>query len=476
MARGWLVAVATLVIVCAPSTAAASQVSIDAATGGTTFTAGPGENNRLSIRPTTIDDDGDTGTPEVHVIEFTDYGSTMTITDGQRCRVIFDGNVVYCRYVPGEFPPSTIALGDGNDELRQSTAGRPETVTGGPGDDILIGGAGDDVIDGGPGNDTISENHGCVDTYDNGVGSDTISGGDGVDTLEFGCRTAALSVTLNGAADDGESGERDNVAGDVEVFEGGDGFFSFVGDSGSQIFRGGGGGNEADGGGGDDEIYGGVDDDVLRGGAGDDTVEGYGGGDTVDGGPGMDDLSGEGGSTITDGTGGADTILARDGFRDTVSCGSRADQAQVDQLDIVAESGGSDTCEVVDRANVGPPAPEDPDAPGGPSLGLTGRAAAVKKNGFGLVLTCRAQEDCFGATSVRTAAKLALKPKAARKRHRVGAALVSLPAGATRTVRVRLNAAGRKLLRSRRTLKVVVTLALTNAGARTTTATITLKR
>ena len=76
------------------------------------------------------------------------------------------------------------------------------------------------------------------------------------------------------------------------------------------------------------------------------------------GGPGTDDLSGEGGSTMTDGTGGADTILARDGEADTISCGTRADRAVVDQFDLWPSPGGADTCEAVESENVGGPRAE----------------------------------------------------------------------------------------------------------------------
>jgi hypothetical protein len=73
-------------------------------------------------------------------------------------------------------------------------------------------------------------------------------------------------------------------------------------------------------------------------------------GDTIDGAPGNDFLYGFAGS---------DTINARDGFADRVSCGSGTDTANVDTLDTVDPS-----CETVNRVDVGnandvPEIPED---------------------------------------------------------------------------------------------------------------------
>ncbi|MFM2419110.1 MAG: hypothetical protein RL385_3833, partial [Pseudomonadota bacterium] len=48
-------------------------------------------------------------------------------------------------------------------------------------------------------------------------GGDTFVGGDGVDTVNYTTRSAALTVTMaDGLANDGLSGELDNVGSDVE--------------------------------------------------------------------------------------------------------------------------------------------------------------------------------------------------------------------------------------------------------------------
>jgi len=95
--------------------------------------------------------------------------------------------------------------------------------------------------------------------------------------------------------------------------------------SGDRIF--GLGGNDALFGlGGSDCLYGGPGSDRLSGGTGNDAVFGGQGNDTVTGGPGSDQISGGVGN---------DAISARDGVRDTISCGAGRDAASVDRRDRV---------------------------------------------------------------------------------------------------------------------------------------------
>ena len=100
-------------------------------------------------------------------------------------------------------------------------------LTGLGGNDLLYGEASPaftigaaDVLDGGDGNDTL---HGYVgnDTLDGGNGADGISGDGGVDTVTYASRGVALVIRLDGLANDGASGEADNVATDVENVIGG---------------------------------------------------------------------------------------------------------------------------------------------------------------------------------------------------------------------------------------------------------------
>jgi hypothetical protein len=86
-------------------------------------------------------------------------------------------------------------------------------------------------------------------------------------------------------------------------------------------------------GGGADELAGGDGNDSLAGGAGDDVISGDQGADTLDGGDGND------------------RIAARDGERDTISCGPGADTVEADDADAIAAD-----CEGASRVTTAPPA------------------------------------------------------------------------------------------------------------------------
>jgi Ca2+-binding RTX toxin-like protein len=83
-------------------------------------------------------------------------------------------------------------FGDDAGDILDSRGGN-DTLDGGPGDDTLRDGAGDDTAAGGPGQDT----------FDAGTGRDTYAGGDGTDRVDYGSRTAPVTITLDGAADYG---------------------------------------------------------------------------------------------------------------------------------------------------------------------------------------------------------------------------------------------------------------------------------
>lgn len=95
-------------------------------------------------------------------------------------------------------------------------------------------------------------------------------------------------------------------------------------------------GDTLDGGPGNDLLVGGFRQDTLYGGPGDDTLNGGPSGDALIGGPGRDRLNGQGGN---------DTIDARDGQRDTVTCGVGRDTVYADRADSVASD-----CEIVRRS------------------------------------------------------------------------------------------------------------------------------
>jgi Ca2+-binding RTX toxin-like protein len=144
-------------------------------------------------------------------------------------------------YVEGYGGNDTIKGGDGDDQLLGDDG--IDTITGDAGNDQITGGADSDTLDGGDGGDTISGDAGD-DNLTGDAGDDYLSGGDDVDMLDGGAdhdilvpglgvgdvvkggggfdevsyaeRTTAVSVSLDGRANDGSPGENDNVAGDVE--------------------------------------------------------------------------------------------------------------------------------------------------------------------------------------------------------------------------------------------------------------------
>jgi Ca2+-binding RTX toxin-like protein len=159
----------------------------------------------------------------------------------------------------------TVRAMGGNDTLRADIGSVPTLrLEGGAGDDVIVGSPGADVIDGGDGNDTLSGDYGD-DLLIGGAGSDIQNGGAGVDTVDYRARTAAVTVTIgNGAPDDGEVGEQDSVAADVEAV---------IGGGGNDVLRGNDLANTLTGGGGNDLLDGGFGPDVLIGGAGTDTAD-----------------------------------------------------------------------------------------------------------------------------------------------------------------------------------------------------------
>jgi Ca2+-binding RTX toxin-like protein len=139
-----------------------------------------------------------------------------------------------------------------------------ENLTGGRANDVLTGDADANVIDGGDGSDVL----------DGDLGPDRLIGGDGErDRVTYAGRSASVSATLNGLADDGEAVEGDAIDANVEDLTGGDGADVLTGDDVQ--------GNHLDGGPGNDRLEGRDGPDVLDGGAGGDVMVGGAGIDAV---------------------------------------------------------------------------------------------------------------------------------------------------------------------------------------------------
>ncbi len=190
--------------------------------------------------------------------------------------------------------------------------GGDDIVCGGPGDDLVFGGLGGDAIEGGDGNDQLvgDEPFAGVEGADalrGGEGNDELFGFGGNDLLEGDAGNDELA---GGPGDDvlnGGSGE-DRAFGE----EGGD---TLAGDAGNDTlvgddpFAGTGGPDALRGGEGDDRLFGAAGNDQLEGEAGDDELVGGPGDDGVNGGPGVDGVFGEGGADILAGDAGNDTLV-----------------------------------------------------------------------------------------------------------------------------------------------------------------------
>ena len=194
----------------------------------------------------------------------------------------------------GAFTKIDIRSGDGNDRITISNnvPYTSATLDGGGGNDTIAGGKGNDSILGGDSNDTLDGGAG---------GADLLSGGTGLDTANYSTRNDNLNISLDGVANDGATGEKDNVIAE-EVIAGA----------------------------GNDTLTGSAADDFLAGGAGSDVINGLGGNDGLVGSTGADKLYG--------GTG-DDFLQAKNQDRDTVNGGTNSDgspdfdMASVDTID-----------------------------------------------------------------------------------------------------------------------------------------------
>jgi RTX calcium-binding nonapeptide repeat (4 copies) len=393
-------------LVLTPGAASAATVSKD---GGTvTFTAGPGETNKLLATRDTG------GTDDL-------FDDTVLITASNGAQV--DDPTVECRQELDNVrcPRAgttriVVLLGDGDDE---------NAFTGFS--TVFLGA----FTDGGEGADVLRTLY--LGTMVGGPGIDAYPDLREFSFVSYADKTTPITATFDGVANDGAAGEPENVPDGAQVVGGSDadrltgderanGLFGGPGDD---ALIGGPGADAFDGGPGDDTLQGDDGGDRLDGGAGNDSERGGDGqdrffspfgsaedsgadlldggpdfdtydlssvgargarsisfdgqandgvaderdqvvgiedvlgtslDDTLTGGPGFDRLSGQGGKDTIDGgpgpdelNGGSgdDTVNARDGFADRVDCGIGTDTAVADQLDEV-----STNCESTSRERV----------------------------------------------------------------------------------------------------------------------------
>jgi hypothetical protein len=223
-------------------------------------------------------------------------------------------------------------------------------------------------------------------------------------------------VTVDLAAGDfgteGQAGEHDTVASDVERVVGGSGADSLTGNDGANL---------------------------LDGGPGPDTIVGGGGADELRGGP------------------GADTLRSRDGAVDSVDCGGESDAVDADAIDRVSH------CETAAAA----PAPGLP-ALGGGTQGTPGTAFTLPFGSIALpvkpltlhagyvtlTVTCPADTPggtCTGAITLERAThprrhRAAASRRTKRRGPRIGAQDYAVRAGHRKGVRVRISRVERRRL------------------------------
>ncbi|KAA1419498.1 hypothetical protein F0U44_13800 [Nocardioides humilatus] len=209
-----------------------------------------------------------TGGRSLYVAPLHGLGITSVSIEAGFTEVRIDGaeaelNVVADRFIYNTDEDLTISLDGENDDGpiadAHSNINALEVWTG-SGDDVLSAyGRTGARLHGGEGDDTLS----------GWTGANVLDGGDGVDTVTYADSAGAVTVDLDGVADDGEAGEGDAVV-DVENIVGGPGDDVLSGDSSANTLLGGSG------------------DDFLIGGDGDDVLDGEAGANRLDGGPGLD--------------------------------------------------------------------------------------------------------------------------------------------------------------------------------------------
>ncbi len=440
-----------------------------------------------------------------------------------------------------------VIVGGGGDDLLEGSAD-DDVLDGGPGADTLEGDAGEDVADyssrtqpvtvdldgqsgddgeagegdtvesdvediwGGSDNDVLTGND-SNNAFDGGAGADQFHGLGGEDLVDYSTRSQPVSASIDGVANDGEAGEGDNIATDIEDLRGGSGNDTLTGNSSDNMLDGGLGADQMTGGAGSDTVdYSyrtepvtadlsgspgndgeagegdtiGADVESLIGGSGDDTLTGNAADGALLGGDGDDTLVDPGGSDYIDGGDGDDDLQTRDGAADQDICGFGLDSVVGDAIDSV-----TDDCESVDGppqppgsggggGGTPPPTPPHPHpivhthppithplvnidhtAPHG-SLFIpkTLRLAALLKHGLAVRVSC--DEPCaINATLVAT--KIS-----GRRAHAASRTLArkALPLASTspRRVTLRLSSRGRRLLRNAHSANVRLDMTFTDAS------------
>jgi RTX calcium-binding nonapeptide repeat (4 copies) len=290
--RTRLLLAALAVALALPGSVQAGTVSLEA--GSIRFADPAGANDELT---STLRFDPDGGVdPLGWSVSFLEFDPPLVTGPG--CEVGFVSASRFCS--SGGAPPATlrIDLGAGDDAVElvneQPTAPTTLSILGGTGPDVISTYQARALLDGGDGDDLIrpDDRPTALSVPPEPSPRGVVRGGAGIDTVDYAGGFSRIDVSLDGEANDGRPGERDDVASDVENVQGGDFGGRLLGSKRA---------NRLSGGGADDRI---------TGAAGRDALAGAGGNDVLD---------------ALDGAG-----------RDSVDCGSGVDTAQLDSGDALA--------------------------------------------------------------------------------------------------------------------------------------------
>jgi Ca2+-binding RTX toxin-like protein len=356
-------------------------------------------------------------------------------------------------------PETFMDGGIGNDTV--VTGNGPDELHGGDGNDTMQAFEGPDVVRGEGGDDSVSAGKeepdaNAADVVDGGAGFDQIPDVDADYNRGF---DDDVSVSVDGAANDGEAGEGDNVIA-VEKLRVTANHATVVGsDAADDVFV------EANtstirGLGGNDRLVAYDGHDSIEGGAGDDYLEGGFGNDVLDGGGGVDQFSGDRIESDVIAIG-SDQIRARDGLAEQVNCGIGSDAAQVDASDVVDAS-----CESVDRSG-----PVPIGGPGKQKVLGKRSIRAIASKGLTIELSCPAA--CTVRAELRVDRKLARRLRLGRSRVLASGKRTLRAAGDAR-VTLKVVGKARKRFKRLRSAKVTLRTTTTIAG-QSTTASLALK-
>jgi Ca2+-binding RTX toxin-like protein len=227
-----------------------------------------------SLRAGTISFDGAEGDDSLAIAGTREADTVKLGTQDDSAQVVF--GAAWPRILVKNQEKLTLVTGPGDDRVEAQGGddlGAPLavglTLYAGADNDYIQGGAGNDELHAGTGDDVFQ-------TAASPDGADSYDGAAGADSLSYERRTQAVSITVDGQANDGESAEGDNVDNSIETLVGGGGDDTVSAGSAANTIVGGPGNDTLLGGAGDDlfvetkTVQGA---DLINGGSGSDTID-----------------------------------------------------------------------------------------------------------------------------------------------------------------------------------------------------------